>query len=290
MRNDILDEATQLVIAQSTLDLIGGLIEERKGKAKNGSLSVGKEAGQFFRNEQPPEEVQRNVEFLEGFFQWVQSSSTVMPVMVILERGRRYRKRLTDIMDDAFVDTILLASEAGRLLYSDDLVLRALAKAEFGTDGIWTQVLLEHGRRRHSISERQYMEGTVRLSHGNYRHTFVNSSLIVEAARASSWRPVPPLKDALMNLEGGRCDDSSAIRVVADVVYRLWLEPILDYQRSFVFDALLNTLITKRRTEVINAFAHEIRRRFALMPLQEIEVGLLLKTWIRERQSTIDYR
>lgn len=189
-------------------------------------------------------------------------------------------------MDDTFVDTALLASEPGRLLYSDDLAYRVLVKAELGTDGVWTQVLLEHSRLNKSISDRQYMEGTMSLSNGNYRHTFISWIVLLEAARAVAWHPLPPFTAILARLEGGRCDDATAIGIAADTIYHLWLEHLLDHQRSFVFDALLDALVAGRnRTQVIAALAREIRRRFTLMPIQELEVALLLKTWIKGHQS-----
>jgi len=43
-----------------------------------------------------------------------------------------------------FVDTLLIASEPGNLLYSDDERLRSFAKTEFKVDGVWTQTVLMH--------------------------------------------------------------------------------------------------------------------------------------------------
>jgi len=98
-----------------------------------------KEGEQFVKREVTEQEVEEGRCQLKSLLQWITDNCDILSQPPSLRIGRTERQRFADLIGKESFDTILVASDAGRLLFSDDQRLRAVAKQEFGVNGVWSQ-------------------------------------------------------------------------------------------------------------------------------------------------------
>ena len=192
------------------------------------------------------------------------------------------------------MDTLLIASEPGYLLLSDDERLRSYAKihlnhdagTNFHIDGVWTQIVLEHCVNNNFLDRAEYDKMTIKLVCSHYYHTVFNADLLMEAAKQSDWQPVEPYNSLVQALGGQRVNLSSALNVAVDFLCQLWIEPILPRQREYLALGLLDGLMSGRSTrEVLGQLADRIQtyEKFILLPLAEHDIISLIQAYAQTR-------
>jgi hypothetical protein len=142
--NNIVSNVGKMGIAQSTLDLLQGLIDNTKSWEAHGFSTFGAENGYGVMQEVSPEAVDAERIKLEQILIWVRDNCLVLPCGKALDISQDKRTELDQVFGLALVDTMLIACEPGRILYSDDQWLRWYAQREFGVPGVWTQVILNY--------------------------------------------------------------------------------------------------------------------------------------------------
>ena len=149
----------KLSIAQSTIDEFQQIINDREGMwSKREGVGVGKQEDQYVKAVMNPEEVRQSIEYLEDVLKWTRENCEVHPCTAALEINQLRKQELDEMLQPFFIDTLLIASQPGYLLLSDDERLRSYAKinlnhdagTNFHIDGVWTQVVLEHCVNRKS--------------------------------------------------------------------------------------------------------------------------------------------
>ena len=281
----------KLSIAQSTIDELQQIIDDRKGMwLKREGMGVGKQGNQYVKAAINPEEIKQGVEYLEDVLKWTRENCEVYPCTAALEINQLRKQELDALLQSSFFDTLLIASEPGHLLLSDDEPLRSYAKTalnhhagtNFHIEGVWTQVVLGHCVKMDFLDKAQYDRMTIKLVCSRYYHTVFNADLLIEAAKQSDWQPVEPYNSLAQALGGQRASLFSALNLAVDFLYQLWLEPILPHQREYLASALLDGLTSGRSTrEVLGQLADRIQtyEKFILVPLAEQDIISLIQAY-----------
>ena len=285
----------KLSIAQSTIDELQQIIDDRKGMGlKREGMGVGKQGNQYVKAAINPEEIKQGVEYLEDVLKWTRENCEVYPCTAALEINQLRKQELDALLQSSFFDTLLIASEPGHLLLSDDEPLRSYAKTalnhhagtNFHIEGVWTQVVLGHCVKMDFLDKAQYDRMTIKLVCSRYYHTVFNADLLIEAAEQSDWQLVEPYNSLVQALGGQRVNLSSALNVAVDFLYQLWLEPMLPRQRQYLASALLDGLTSGRSPrEVLGQLANWIQtyEKFILVPLAEQDIISLIQAYARTR-------
>ncbi len=267
-------------IAQSTVDLLSEAVTERKGIQAKGFMIIGKEGDEFVRQDISAEDIRHNLEYLENILKWISTSCEIIPCRAALTVKRVQRQQLEKMIGASPVETILIASEAGRLLYTDDGHLRSLARNEFKVNGVWTQVLLMKCLSERILDRDKYDECVIQLASLNYRHTSIDSFVLIDAARRSGWTPKPPFTTVLRLLGGQYSNEASARIVGTTFIYELFKQTILPQQRDQLILALIDTMTSKRNPGVVlGELKKALERRFYLIPLSLSQVLALIDAW-----------
>lgn len=271
----------KLGIAQSTIDLISHTISERKGMQSKGFMTVSKAGDKFVRQEISAEDIKRNLEHLEKVMDWIGINCEIIPCGAALNVKRQQRQQLERLIGSSSIETILIASEPGHILYSDDGHLRSLAKREFNVNGIWTQVLLMKCLDEDILERGKYSESVIQLVNHSYRHTSIDAGILIEAAKQSDWLPKPPYTTVLKILGGQYSDERSALIIGTNFLYELWKQPpILVQQRDQIILSILNALTSRRNPRIIiGKLARMLERKFYLIPPALQEVFSIMKAW-----------
>ena len=271
----------KLGIAQTTADLLQVAKQYLKDHSLEGYSIIGKEQEKLVRQEISPDSIKRGIKYLEGVLSWLEDNCEIIPCRASPFKDREEKQRLEDRMGKSFVDTILIASEEGHTLYSDDLNLRVVAKERFEVEGVWSQAVLIHCLKSDNIGKDKCNEAVVKLANLHYYHTGIDSGVLIEAARQSDWSTnSQPLISVFRLLGGDYCDENSALSVGVQYLYELWKQPILVHQRSDLILDLIGAVTTGRdRRKVLSRITNYVRAQFVLLPLAEREVISLIGIW-----------
>ncbi|MEA5550868.1 hypothetical protein VB713_07750 [Anabaena cylindrica UHCC 0172] len=287
----------KLGIAQSTIDILQKALKDHRINESKQSAFFGKEGNKYFIHETAPEAVKTFADYLEKTISWIKTNCEILPCTAALDVGKDERFELQELIGTSFSDTILIASEPGNLLYSDDWILRQIAKAKFDIDGVWTQLVLMHCRTANVLEKDNYNEMVIKLVLSNYHYTSIDAHVLIEAAKKSDWlvkRPFTNLLNLLrnrnvslliLNEKIDRMSLNSIVTVTVDFMYELWreqkIQQISNERRDSLVMEMLNAMVHGRqnRNTIINKLIAEVQRKFYLLPFEEQQIIQLINTW-----------
>ena len=250
----------KLCIAQSTIDELQSIISEREGMwSKREGMIVGKEGNQYIKQIIKPEETKQGIEYLKNIIHWIRENCEVGQATAGSQMNQLRRRELNDMLQQHFLDTVLLASQPGHLLFSDDGRLRHYAKTSlnsdagtnFQIDGVWTQVLLEHCVKKNLLDKTDYDEMTIKLVCSRYYHTQFDADLLMEVAKRSNWKLSEPYNNFVLALGREQMHLQSALDVSVDFLFTLWDKSIPFRQKEFLTLGLLTGLTYRRNAHTV---------------------------------------
>ncbi|MDD3247969.1 MAG: hypothetical protein PHF18_14150 [Methanosarcina sp.] len=277
----ILNHCGKFGVAQSTIDLFQHIKLKQSGMSSRDHMSIIYKDGDIFFQQITADAMQEYIEQIQNILDWIDTNCEVMPCKKALSIKREKKKEYDNLFGRAFIDTILIASEEGNLLYSDEQIIRNLAKQDFNTYGIWTQSLLFYCLNENLIQKDQFNEKTIELVNLHYYHTVIDSNVLLEAAKKSGWKMDYPFISVLNILGSKYCDENSALNVSSQFIYLICKEriPIEDFY--ILFFSLLNTLVEGRwPPSVLNNLKIKIVKPFDLFSSDVVvEILKLIETW-----------
>ena len=280
----------KLGVAQSTIDGLQRIIHEKKMEADREGIIVGKQGDRYVKQIITPEEVRREIESLKDLIKWIRENCEVLPCTAVLEMNLLRKREFDSVFQQSFIDTMLIASQPGHLLFSDDEPLRHYAKtnfssdagADFHIDGVWTQVVLENCVNRGFLNRTEYNKMTIKLVCSNYYHTKFDAEVLMEAARQSDWKPSEPYNSLVQALGSQEVNLPSALDVAVDFLFELWTQPLLLNQPKSLTLCLFEGLTTGRRTRIVlNQLAKRIHGRSPLYSLAEERILSLIQEYMQ---------
>jgi len=245
-----------------------------------GGLTLWKEGDQFVKREVTEQDVEEGRCQLETLLQWITDNCDILPQPPSLRIGRTERQRFADLIGKESFDTILVASDAGRLLFSDDQRLRTFAKQEFGIDGVWSQPVLMAGVNRGIIEGERYAKAVIKLVCSGYRLVSLDARTLIEAARMAEWRVAHPYDQVVDGLGGDMCDENSAIGVAVQFLYELWDTTVSPLAVDYLMLRLLDALKRGRRLEsMAGKLERSLNQRFLFIPFGGEHFLRVLAAW-----------
>lgn len=226
---------SRLVHQDAFEDIQAALREERRG-LESGRLSIGKVGGQYFKEEIPPEAVQRSVDFLEEVKAFVKDECEVIG----------FDRELSD-EDWELIESVgqpagssaMLAAQRRVPLLSDDGLLRHLFNNKRDVTGFSSFTLFTHVANKNLMSRTRFYDLTLLLLRMNYRFVTVNADCLMHGARLSGYRGGGDFERALNTLVCKESDTASLAMVAAEFLARLWLIPLPSLLKTFVLRRVL---------------------------------------------------
>jgi len=272
-----------LVVPQALMDEIDDTMA-RNFFYPHPVLSVWKENETYFRTEITPEDYERGRKFLEGIRKFVQTQCTLTPTRTALDIGKNQLEQMQDLLGKDAIAAILVAKETNLLLYSDDLGLRLVARNDWQVSGFWTQTLLLDLREKGLLGVEQYREAVQKLLLANYRFVSIDGAGLLWIVKANNFLSTPAVYRIFESLHGPECTEESAVLVLADLVKRIWLEPLLYEQKLLLLELVLNTLTTGRNLErILNRFKITLNGQFALIPQVLRPISQSIELWAKQK-------
>lgn len=260
-------------------DIQAALREERRG-LESGRLSIGKFGGQYFKEEIPPEVVQKSVDFLEEVKAYVKNECEV----VGFDRELNEKDwELVESVGQPAGSSAMLAAQRQVTFLSDDGLLRHLFNKERGVSGASSLNLLAHAANKGLVPRSRFYDLTLLLLRMNYRFIPVNADCLMHGARLSGFRVGGGFERALNMLVCKESDTASMTMVIAEFLARLWLTEL---------PALLKTSLLRRvlrmatqyhpAKEVIGALFDNARNVMQRVPNHYLSLIAQVKQWADE--------
>jgi len=196
--NLLIDRYGKCGVAQSTVDMIEEAILNYTGIHERASHTLTLINGAPVIHEIPAEEKKKNRENLEDILQWVRKNCAIIPCYPALQIDHAKKQQYDTLIGVASVDSILLATEPGFVLCSDDQTIHALARHEFKICSVFSiPALLLDCLHAGTITQEQYYDLMLRLVVWNYHLLPLNVELLIAAAEKASWDLKTPFTDAV---------------------------------------------------------------------------------------------
>jgi hypothetical protein len=277
----------KLAIAQSTLDELRAEISLSRTHPPEGFMSLGLHEGQLVRFDVTADEVKARQERFESLSAWLKTNAAVIPVSPSVAEKHADKASLADFLGRSFWDSLLISSEHGRALVSDDLRLRQLLQGDFGGAGICSPLLLLAEANSGRMSGERYGDCVVNLITAGYRHISTDARVLQAAARMEQWRPQGRLLRVLDTIKGPAIEPASAAAVAAQFFRMLWFDVVLPQQREMLSFAVLDALCTGRPVgSVMPAFIAHVQNAFAMLPFADAAAKRTVAAWQRLRVGT----
>lgn len=274
----VVNRFKRLLIAQGTIDELREYHHDLSTRPP--SAFAGGSGEQRYIIEVPPEFVERRLTLTQKALGFIQAHAQVLPTMGVLELD----PKLLESLGKSTAGSLILAKEQGCPLYSDDLHLRLLARAEWQRPGFDTQVLLLDLREQGALSDDEYYAGIKSLASRNYSFLGMTADSLMWALERSGMSISEDVRTMFRPLTDPDCRPASAADVLAQVIKRVWIGPCLELQRLSVLDLALDTLVTGRRLiKVLPLLVNALDRQFALIPLHHQQVLEAIMKWRQVR-------
>lgn len=231
-----------LAITQSALNLIESRIEQIQGisteKGRSTLVASGDDGMAFV--DAPREQVDEEIAVLKNLIAWTKTHCTLLSAVGSGDVSKEANEFI-EAMHDAFTDCIMAAQQTQRLLLSDDARLRFLAKAYWGVDGVWSQLIFFQGKQKQTISQGEYFSTLKGYFYcGIDFTTFTGKDLEDASNSGASWRNL--LQLMLERLGRPTSDIRSSFNVAKEFLARVWISEREVLEKAAITNMVLTGL------------------------------------------------
>ena len=241
-------------------------------------LQDGEIRGQVFSSV----DVERNLKRLGGLLAWIGEHCRVEPVPATSIEKHADKRALVSLIGQCFSDSLYLASEPGRVLVTDDLKLRLIARQLFGIEGVASVHLVYAQRTAGRLDAQMAANALTRLVVSNYRHVAVDATILEAAARLEQWRPVGTFIRVAETLKGPDAQLESTTVVAVEFFRITWFALVLPHQRDALVMAVMDNLVAGRSPgDTLAIVRKALAAKFVLLPVAAEDFERVLKLWAR---------
>ena len=240
-------------VTQSALDLFAELIEVRRSTGP--FMTISKENDQFFRTEVSGEDILVSLEPFKQILAWCAEHCEIIPA-VGRPGGDEQGRSLFQGLRPVFLDTLLAASGTGRLLVSEDLHYRQIAKLVFDTEAVWSQPLLQSALHLKRLTRGQYHEAMLQLFSMNYNFVSLSAEDLIFHLAKTDFVVNNDFDKLLHALSDRRTNLLSAIQVASNFLCLLLQSSIAKSKTEKVIYSLLTHLTSNPAALQLGIVAH----------------------------------
>jgi len=274
----------RLIISQSTYDLIEQIIAEKENLLPKGYFILNKINDKYVRYEITGDAIKKQVSFLTEILVWISKEIQVMPCTEALDINFNKKQKLDNLIGKPLIDSILIAKNDKNILFSDDLVLRLLAKNDFNVNGIWIQIILIDLLNSAKIKKEIYNDKIINLIKHNYIYVFFDAEILVESLKKANFEyDSEPYVNVLRMLNSSK--EESIVNITIDYLDFINSEKsISDVKKNSLTLHFLNHIsnggINKK---IINRIKFTIKKKYKILPLDSGQLLYIIEAWDKSR-------
>lgn len=217
----------------------------------------------------------------------VEQNCIVTPCPQVASLDPTKREQFLEVFGQHGIESLLLASEPGRMLWTDDQVLGAIGENEFGVRRVWTQVLLHAAAEAGHIEWETFNSDSSILRGANYLFTWWTPNVLISVANRVQWNPSAFLLRVLLEDLGSKnVHEEGRFLLAAAAVHNSYDASIAPPVRSRFIFAVLDQLARLDQPEECAGTISVILRRMSAEKLDVYrDARTLLSMWAEYRRS-----
>jgi transcription elongation GreA/GreB family factor len=278
------DSPIQLAVSPATLAELRRMASEARDSvdAKAGSLGLVGDRPNFVSYSKDFK--RKEVEALDDLVAMLSNKCNVPSCEKLANLDPTERDEIVRLFGQNGAESIILASEPGRILWSDDQVLGEFAKARYSVKRVWTQVRLQSRMSSGALQPPTFFEAAAKLAGWGYFFTSVNPRSMMKGAELAKWNPTAwPIAGSLPYLSLDSVPVPEVIRLTVLFITGLYREDILPEQRTTLVVAMLESLAKRTSgVDLIRSIVGLLPRAFGVNAVRAAEAVQVVEAWLTE--------
>lgn len=213
------------------------------------------------------------------------SACKIVGCMEVAKLDAMRRDDMTKAFGQAGMESIVLASQPGHLVWTDDCRLAGFARTEYGSKSVWSQVVMQWAAAKGYISQKDFLTGTARLIGYRYLFTSPSTPALVAAAELAEWNATSwPFRAAIEQLGSETIQIRDAAALGLSIIIEVYRQVILDEKRRSAIRAVLDQLANRSGgVSVVKEIRRAIPRVFGLNAIGAADAVATVESWLRSR-------
>ena len=276
------------IVSRGTYDLILTLQEQARQNPERAYLTLDA-AGNLCGADVSQEAQQAHADRLDALRQAMEQHCIVTLCPQLAELDPTRREQFLEVFGQHGVESLLLASEPSRMLWTDDQVLGVIGEKEFGVKRVWTQVLLHSAAESGRIDWETFNSTSNTLRAAGYVFTWWTPHVLISVANRVEWNPSAYLLRVLLeDLGSENVQEEGRFLLAAAAIHSSYATTITSHVRYRFIFAVLDQLARLDDPNVCaEILARVLRRMSAETPDVYRDARSLLTMWAEDRQSEI---
>ncbi len=276
--------AFRFILSPATFTELQQLRAQSRFSAAHGTMYY--EKGQHYITQITGEESEKQKAAFEEWMECIERNANVVPVPQLAALMPERREQLEGVLGRYGLESALLSLSPGYIWWTDDFGAGEVAKTELGAEHVWTQAILEHLANLGLIDRGVVDEAYAKLVGFNYQATHFTGAVMIAAIRVSNGSvDAFPTRQMIRAFEPLPLSNRSvAFRLLAEVILRMSVEPLLPETKCAAIKALLNTFPSDATTAAqLASFRLQCARLMTLNPLGQVDFIKCFDEWNREK-------
>ena len=279
------------ILSEHTLTALRGL-RQLRSKTDGDQLLVEVSGDKTAAYSVPAEQVKREKENLEQFIGTLESCCSVAPGIGLVARGdvdKKTKEAAEQLLGKAGLDSTLLATMPGRVLWTDDLATAVIVCPGLGVRRAWTQAVVFWLAQQGRITTEQEQGVTTILLRCGYVFTSLRPDHIIAAGDEAGWdADAPGLQSFFSYFGHPSLDLPSRFGLARRVLKELWQRNILHLRAEQVTFRILAALRTVRKgRRIIDALLQHADSIFGLDVMTAQAFRQAVQTWLQTNRSIV---
>jgi tetratricopeptide (TPR) repeat protein len=210
----------------------------------------------------------------------------------LAELSPEERHHLVDAFGPDGAESLLLATERNRILWTDDWVLAGYGQSKHQCRRVWTQIVLQGAAVSGTLDWNSFNADTARLLQANYVHTWWTPQIFEQAAQQANWQSSSPLlRPFLRDLASPNIVPEARLILGAAAIRSCYHANLAPLERNRFVVAVMNRLAVLHDVEVAGWGVIEILKRFCAQELEAArDLRAVIQVWLGWELSTRDLR
>jgi len=229
-----------------------------------------------------PEDVMKARSSLENLLSFLKQSCTVIDGLVVAELEKEERDKYIDLLGRDCLESILLATQSKRILWTDDWPTTMLAQNRFGCYRIWTQFFFNYSSEKGVLDNNIVQDITVMLMQMGYYYTKpAIDTFMVAIEKSDGDINKAPAFQVFNWFSNPNVKPQGQFYITSNVIKRVWQETKLDSIAQQITIRILERLAQRPNGHfVIEGLNNNIRQIFGLDVINGEKAKTTIQSWL----------
>lgn len=272
-------KSRHFVVSQTTFDKLRDIVEAESQAGPRRQMATD-EQGRHVFSEVPEEALRPYIEAHHRLGAFVHDCCSVRSTPELASMEPEHRDQMIELFDRDGLESMVLASRDGHVLWTDDLTLAQIARQDSEAPRrAWTQVALQAAVDEGLLQQDDFNRCSAHLIGGGYSFTWCNSAIVLRAGSIASWNcEAWPLRQVIRYFRLDSVHPQVRLQIAAQSIVGMFKAVSSSFPRQAFILAVLNQLGSRR---LALALAEALDSLFGVDVMSAQEALRVVHAWIR---------